>query len=233
MNKEITPPRLHRAPAGGVEFEFIGGDPLMDFHNTIAWPRGRKSNERLRDILDFIRWAEATAVITAREARRLRSVATRNYSRASTLVADARLMRDVFHQLLMSVVDETTPDAQALDELNRRQIKAIRVFELKWHDGRIQRVPRVDPDMTTILDRVVWRAGELLGSSDVKRLRRCANPNCGWLFLDRSKNGTRRWCSMRECGDRAKSKRYYQRERQKNDEQEQVRAAAAAGVRKE
>lgn len=215
MEKDITPPRLHRALFGGVEFEYIGGDPVMDFHNTIAWPRGRKSNERLRDMVDFIRWAAAAAVITEREARRLRSVATRNYSRASAIVVDARRVRDVFHQLLMSIAHETTPDAQALEELNRRQIKAIGAFEMKWHDGRIRWVPRDDPRMTTILDRVVWRAGELLGSSEVKRIRRCANPDCGWLFLDRSKNGTRRWCSMRECGDRAKSKRYYQRERQK------------------
>jgi predicted RNA-binding Zn ribbon-like protein len=215
MKKDITPPRLHRAPFGGVEFEFIGGDPVLDFHNTIAWPRGRKSNERLRRPVDFIRWAERAGVITEREARDLRSVAIRNYSRASAILDDALRARDVLRQLLMSVADETPPDAKALEDLNRRQIKAMASVEIKWHDGRLQWAPRADPRMTTILDRVVWRAGVLLSSNDVKRLRRCANPDCGWLFLDRSKNGTRRWCSMRECGDRAKSKRYYQRERKK------------------
>lgn len=215
MKKDITPPQLHRAPLGGVEFEFIGGDPVLDFHNTIAWPRGRKSNERLRRPVDFIRWSEEAGVTTKREAGKLRVFATRNYNRARAILDDALRLRDLLRQLLLSVSDGTAPDAKAVEELNRRYIKAMASVEMKWQDGRLQWATRADPRMTTILDRVVWRAGELLSCGDVKRLRRCANPDCGWLFLDRSKNGTRRWCSMRECGERAKAKRYYQRERQK------------------
>ncbi|TMI77299.1 MAG: hypothetical protein E6H05_00485 [Bacillati bacterium ANGP1] len=59
---------------------------------------------------------------------------------------------------------------------------------------------------------VVWAASELLTSADVRRVRQCqSDDGCGWLFIDRSKNGTRRWCSMSVCGNRAKARRHYER----------------------
>lgn len=61
-----------------------------------------------------------------------------------------------------------------------------------------------------VVDRIAWYAAELLSSSELKRLKCCANSECGWMFLDYG-NGTRRRCSMRECGDRARSKRHYEK----------------------
>ena len=211
MEKDISPPRLRRASPRGVEFDFISGHPVLDFHNTASWPRGRKSNERMRHPLDLLRWAAGAAVITEREAKSLGSFARRNYSRASATLDDAYRLREVIHHLLTSVANEKTPAASMIDALNRRRVKAIRAFEMKWHDDRLEWAPRADPPMTAILDRLVWGAEGLLISDDIKRVRLCRNQRCGWLFIDRTKNGTRRWCSMEECGGRAKSKRYYER----------------------
>ena len=65
------------------------------------------------------------------------------------------------------------------------------------------------------LDRVLWPvvrdAAELLSGEDLDRVGRCADANCGWLFLDTSRNHSRRWCSMKDCGNRAKARRHYQR----------------------
>ncbi len=70
------------------------------------------------------------------------------------------------------------------------------------------------------LDRVVWAimysALELLTSEEVKRVKECAGRDCGWLFLDMSKNGSRQWCSMEGCGSRAKMRRQYARKRAVN-----------------
>jgi len=65
----------------------------------------------------------------------------------------------------------------------------------------------------SIVDHIAWRAGEFFASADFDRLRGCADPACGWFFIDRSKNKSRRWCMMRECGDRSKSKRYHEKNR--------------------
>jgi predicted RNA-binding Zn ribbon-like protein len=62
---------------------------------------------------------------------------------------------------------------------------------------------------------VLWSAGDLLAGARRARLRQCANPQCRWLFLDDSKAGTRRWCSMASCGNRAKAHRHYAKTRAK------------------
>ena len=65
-----------------------------------------------------------------------------------------------------------------------------------------------------LLAPVLWSAGDLLAGSRLDRVRRCANPECGWLFLDDSRAGKRRWCSMSSCGNRAKARRHYHRSRE-------------------
>jgi predicted RNA-binding Zn ribbon-like protein len=61
---------------------------------------------------------------------------------------------------------------------------------------------------------VLWTAGDLLTGSKLDKVRRCANPECGWLFLDDSRAGKRRWCSMSACGNRAKARRHYHKSRE-------------------
>ena len=64
-----------------------------------------------------------------------------------------------------------------------------------------------------LLAPVLWSAGDLLAGPRLGRVRRCANPQCLWLFLDDSKTGNRRWCSMATCGNRAKAHRHYLRQK--------------------
>ena len=64
---------------------------------------------------------------------------------------------------------------------------------------------------STVLAPALWSAGDLLTGPQLARVRECANDKCLWLFLDESKNGTRRWCSMSACGNRAKAHRHYAR----------------------
>ncbi len=68
------------------------------------------------------------------------------------------------------------------------------------------------------LDRMLWpivsSAIELLTSHDLRRVKECPGAgDCGWLFFDTSKNGTRHWCSMEGCGSRVKMRRQYARTR--------------------
>lgn len=106
------------------------------------------------------------------------------------------------------------PPADVLVEFNQRLRKAGKSMNPEWRDGRLQWLPTPAKNLTSIVDHIAWRAGELFASADLDRLRCCANPACGWFFIDGSKNNSRRWCSMNECGDRAKSKRYYGKKRE-------------------
>ena len=70
------------------------------------------------------------------------------------------------------------------------------------------------PSAGTLLAPTLWSAADLLVGNQLARVRQCANPECGWLFLDNSKSGNRRWCSMSACGNRAKAHRHYLRQKE-------------------
>ena len=77
--------------------------------------------------------------------------------------------------------------------------------------GFAWRIDRLETSVSALLAPVLWSAGDLLTGGRLERVRQCANPKCRWLFLDDSKSGTRRWCAMSMCGNRAKAHRHYQR----------------------
>ncbi|HUJ97801.1 MAG TPA: CGNR zinc finger domain-containing protein, partial [Stellaceae bacterium] len=74
-------------------------------------------------------------------------------------------------------------------------------------------VPEPAPGASALLTPILWSAGDLLASGRLERVRQCANSQCLWLFLDDSKSGNRRWCSMSACGNRAKAHRHYARKK--------------------
>jgi predicted RNA-binding Zn ribbon-like protein len=83
---------------------------------------------------------------------------------------------------------------------------------LEYRDGRIVREWSADAeDFGQVLRPIVSAAADLLLGDRITRLRSCASPRCGRLFLDESRNGLRRWCDMQVCGSRAKARRYYER----------------------
>jgi predicted RNA-binding Zn ribbon-like protein len=67
-----------------------------------------------------------------------------------------------------------------------------------------------------ILNPVIRSAADLLISEEFSRIKKCADPTCGWLFLDISRNRSRRWCDMRDCGNRAKASRFYKKSKKSN-----------------
>jgi predicted RNA-binding Zn ribbon-like protein len=76
------------------------------------------------------------------------------------------------------------------------------------NDGFVWRTEPLPPWRRALFD-IALNAGDLLVGGDYRRIRRCEDAQCGWLFLDRSRGVRRRWCSMADCGNRAKARRHY------------------------
>jgi predicted RNA-binding Zn ribbon-like protein len=197
-------------------FEWLAGHAALDFCNTVTWRRSGLIHERLQSYNDLLIWSAQAGTLKRATVVALQSAAHRRLHAAATSYRGAIRARDQLHALFVALATGQRVPATVLTSLTRRIRQAMAHTALRT----VGRQVRVDWDTDLHLDRMLWPllkgTGELLGSPDLRRLRLCANPECGWLFLDRSRRHNRRWCSMRECGSRAKARAYYHRTSQRN-----------------
>lgn len=208
-----APPSSADAPA----FVYVGGDPSLDLVNTVDWAAGGLTAERLGDYQRFTRWAEGAGVIPRAEGRRLRRAAHSQPREARVAVADAGELRSILQRVFRAVAErEAAPDG-AWEEFNRRLGDALARLRLApagpgaGRGGARWRWLDAETRLDSPLWPVVWSAARLLASDEAGRIRVCAGPDCGWMYVDRSRNRMRRWCEMRTCGTAAKTRRRRQR----------------------
>jgi len=205
-------------------WKYIGGRLCLDFVNTVAgWVSGGNRRGRdyadtvLRDKLsgyqDLLGWAECAGALTRNESRRLSRCAQSDPRAAASTLAMAAELRAALYRIFKSSVENWSPRPADMEVLQRQLSMA----------GAHQRLARVSgayvwrwDDSDRTLERVLWpvvaSAAELLTSNDLAMIRQCGGDACGWMFLDTSRNHSRQWCTMRECGNRAKVKRFRRRE---------------------
>ena len=179
-------------------------DVCLAFADTCYWRGTARPTDELREPADLLRWAET--------AQRLPAAVVQRFDPSATLLRDAIGVRETIHRCFAATAAGHEPDAADLAALNAALAKApprTLVRPGGWEVGV------AEPSISLLLAPVLWSAADLLVGRQLPRVRQCANPACGWLFLDDSKSGNRRWCSMSACGNRAKAHRHYLR--QKND----------------
>lgn len=186
------------------ELELTGGDPALDFVNTVE-TRASDPLELLRTYRDLVDWTARVGLVDARTARFLRRFAD------DKVLARAIALREAAYEVLVAVaVEHAPPSKKALAVINAEVADAERgglVF-----DGGMFTFQPPPPDALLPLHLVARALTDLLTSPRLHRVGRCEGVgNCGWLFLDTTKNHSRRWCSMAACGSRAKMRRYYGR----------------------
>lgn len=193
------------------------GDTLcLDFANTLSW-RGRlQPAESLGEYGDLIKWSIAHGVIDTSAAARLRAVASTRPADARRVLRRALSLREAIYRLLTARSAGSSPsagDLRTLDRAHRRAIIHRRLihstdgFEWVWEG--------VDAALDGPLWIVAHVAAETLVSERLADVRACADEECRWLFLDRSRNHSRRWCDMSDCGNRAKARRFSARRRER------------------
>jgi predicted RNA-binding Zn ribbon-like protein len=201
------------ATPDGYIFELSGGELCLDFANTVDSRPTEEPRELLLAYSDLISWSKQAGTLTEGEARGLTRKAARHPSQAAAVLRRARRLRETLFQLFSAVAEGHEPDHALLGELNDslpqalvhlRVARSASGFAWDWSQGGE-------------LDRMLWpvlnSAGELLISDNLERVRECAADDCAWLFLDQSRNRSRRWCDMTVCGNRDKVQRHRARQR--------------------
>lgn len=178
-------------------------DLCLDFTGTLYWRGSTPPTETLHGFDDLLAWCGGNGMPAAG------LVST---DRADAAFRQAIDLRESMFQVFSAATAASVPPAVDLDRLNAALAEApARARLQRTETGFAWKIDHLQPSVTALLAPVLWSAGDLLTSGRLARVRQCANPKCRWLFLDDSKSGTRRWCAMSMCGNRAKAHRHYQR----------------------
>lgn len=193
------------------EPEFLTAQVCLEFANTISYRHSPHPQEHLPDYLSLLDWAAQSGGLDEQAADRLRALTSARPAEARQAFAEALELRETIYRLLAARTTGSKAAEADLRSFNlalgqsmaHAQLTAGAVaYDWSWED-------RQNPSF----ERPCWLAARsaavLLTSPDLlERLGRCADPQCGWLFLDTSRSRTRRWCDIGDCGNRAKQRRF-------------------------
>jgi predicted RNA-binding Zn ribbon-like protein len=195
-------------------FELVGGRTCLDFTNTVAWRPEGHAHERLGSYGDLLGWAHASGILDSAAVRRLRRAARAAPEAAEAVLQDARALREAVYQVFSARSEQRDAEPGATTMLNRFLGQALGRLRLRVEgDGCSWTFIDEGDELDRMLWPVAWSAASLLTSDDLRLVRRCAADQCGWLFVDHSRNRSRRWCTMKSCGNSAKARRHYARTR--------------------
>lgn len=191
-------------------FQLVAGHLALDFVNTlddVYAPDGPK--ELLGAYEDLLRFAEQTGISSVEDCERLRSHVSLTASAAA--VREAHILRSCLTRIFGALAEGAALGPEELhclnsflpDALRHRRIDGMGDLHWAWDNDVAEATGPLWP--------IIVGAAELLISDERQYVKACSSETCRWLFLDTSKNRTRRWCDMKLCGNRAKAREHYRR----------------------
>lgn len=201
-------------PAVHSHFDLDAGHLALDFANTLEGRYDDQPRDLLRTYDDLLGFALEAGAIDAETAEALRDEAALHVDAAAAALAAAIDVRETLFRVYAAVAAGATPASGDLEQLNGWLSRALPHGGIVAEDGRFfwqWESPATD------LERPIWpivhAAMEFLLHGPTDRVRECAADDCGWLFVDTTRNRARRWCSMKSCGNRAKVQQFRERSR--------------------
>ena len=188
-------------------------DLCLDFANTRYWRGSDPATETLSDAHGLARWCGEHGLLGDAAAAATIRWWNQHPLAAAAAFQEAIDLREAIYRTLHALSEQRAPASEDFAHLERAmaQAPARTVVASEGAGFGWPIVRHLPPAATELLAPVLWSTADLLVGPRRARLRHCANPLCLWLFVDESKGGKRRWCSMAACGNRAKARRHYLR----------------------
>ena len=206
---------IDRDAQGAEPFELSGGALCLDFTNTLG-DRPRSESEQLHTYDDLLRFSRESESLSAADLEGLEALSKSCDACSDPIFERAIELREALYRIFSGLTRSESPAERDLEVLNAAINKRLCQIEMR-HQGNGFDWAWGGPERA--LDRPLWpiarSAAELLTSNRIDSIRECDSETCSWLFLDRSRNRRRRWCDMSTCGNRAKARRHYRRQKKR------------------
>ncbi len=200
-------------PRADHDVEFVGGSVALDFANTLGGTHTAPTHEHLIDYKDLVEFGRAAGTLSPSQARRLVEEAARQPARAAAVLRRAIALREAIWRVFDACAKRARAAPADLEELHREDLIARAHLRFRQSEAGVD----YEWSDEIRLDRPLWAfarsAADLLRSPELTWVRECGSATCEWLFIDRSRNHSRRWCDMNDCGSEAKVRRFRQRQR--------------------
>jgi predicted RNA-binding Zn ribbon-like protein len=202
MSPTLSPP----SRAGTLPL--VGNALALDFANTASGRGGPQARDHLRAAKDVIAWADHAAILPAADGASLRIRLAAQPTLATDLLDRALALRAVLFTVALAQADGRAPDPASVAALSALYAATVAQARLVPRDGAYAWTWDVAASpVEAVLGPILLSALTLLTQPPSGRLKECDGQHCGWLFIDTTKNGRRRWCEMEVCGNRAKQRR--------------------------
>ena len=191
-----------------ADVRIVGGHAALDLVNTISSRRDRIGADYLTSYDDLLLWATRQGVLDKMHTAALGAAARTDPAEAASALRRAKQLRECMWLVWTALQDGKSPAEVDLALLTHEALAAQRARALEWSGNRCAWNWTGAAGLDAVTARVALAATELLAGDHLHRVRECEGRNCGWLFLDTTRNGTRRWCTAEECGSLARVTRF-------------------------
>ena len=194
-----------------MRFELFAGNLCLEFADT---SRAEDKEEELHSIEDVFQWANKAGVLSSADSGRLAQHYAGNRRQAAADLAKAIGVRDLLRSIFTGIANGRPLRDRDLSELNSALAQTPALLRVREHSGTLgTHWGSTAEGLSQVLFPVLADAANLLASDRLGRVRECDSGECTKLFVDESRNGSRRWCDMNACGNRMKARRHYARTR--------------------
>ncbi len=201
---------------GAANVSLLGGKLCLDYANTADYHASDHPQELLTQYVDLVTWSQHVGILGKSNVQRLLREASRHPADATAVLQQAIALRETIYRVFTAIAHSEQPRANDLAQLSVQAGRAFAQSQIVESGAGYRWEPLKDIDaLDQMLHPIARSAADLLTSQELGRVRQCADDvdGCGWLFVDTTRNRSRRWCDMRDCGNRAKVRRFLERKR--------------------
>lgn len=196
------------------DLEIISDNLCLNFINSADWHGSKQPVEYLETPEDLVLWGLHVGMLKKKQVETLLETVKLEPDKWAAFFKKMIHLRETLYRIFHSAIIEQPIEKQDLNRFNSYLSNTLKYARFaQTIEGLHMSFPEPEKGFTHLIHPIIKSALNLLTSTELNRVKQCADPLCGWFFIDTSKNKSRCWCSMKDCGNRAKARRFYQKKR--------------------